>query len=351
MFVHQKRNVLVTCLLLICINLVASLPALKIVGNTITADGKPLVLHGVSRSGSEFACVVGAGMFDGPTDQNSINVMKSWKINIVRLPLNEDCWLGINGVKPEQSGAVYQQAIFNFVELFLNNSIYVILDLHWTANGGAEAKGQAPMPNKDHSIDFWKSVATRFKGNNAIIFDLFNEPFPGNNQWDNAAAWQCWRDGNNCQGVNYAAAGLQDLVNAVRSVGSSNICMLGGLAYSNSLAQWMTYLPNDPLKQLAASWHSYNFNFCNNPGCWEQYVRPVSQKFPVIIGEMGENDCGHGYIDALMPWADKYNISYLAWTWNTWDCSSGPALITNYDGTATNYGVGYRNHLNAIHSK
>jgi len=46
-----------------------------------------------------------------------------------------------------------------------------------------------------------------------------------------------------------------------------------------------------------------------------------------------------------MNWADQKGIGYLGWTWNTWECGSGPSLITNYDGTATNYGAGLRKHL------
>lgn len=340
------KCVLLIFSLFLCISLVSSLAGLKIDGNKITADGKEIRLHGVSRSGTEFACVQGHGIFDGPNDQNSINVMKSWKINIVRIPLNEDCWLAINGVASQYAGQNYIQAIENFVNLFNQNGIYVILDLHWTAAGGTMATKQDPMPNKDHSIELWKQVATRFKSNPAVIFDLFNEPFPVGGKWDDTSAWQCWKTGgSSCQGLSYQAAGMQDLVDAVRSVGSTNICMFGGLAWSNSFAQWLQYLPTDSAKQTAASWHSYNFNYCNNEDCWNKYVLPVAEKYPVIVGEMGENDCNHGYIDSLMKFADANGIHYLAWTWNTWSCTDGPALITDYNGGTTNYGAGYKAHL------
>jgi len=317
----------------------------------VNSNGASVVLHGVDRSGTEFACVqAGNQIFNGPHDQASVDAMKAWKINSVRIPLNEDCWLGLNGLSPSVSGRTYQNAVADFVSLFLNNDIYVILDLHWTAAGTTIPTKQAPMPNKDHSIDLWKSVASTFKGNNAIIFDLFNEPYPGDNTWDNSAAWACWRNGGNCSGLDFEAAGMQDLVDAVRSVGASNILMLGGLAYSNSFAQWIQYVPNDPLKQLAGSWHSYNFNYCNNQNCWQQYVYPVAQKFPIIIGEFGENDCNHGYVDTLMEWADQNRLSYLGWTWNNWDCGSGPSLITDYNGNPTNFGVGLKNHLASLHN-
>jgi len=38
-------------------------------------------------------------------------------------------------------------------------------------------------------------------------------------------------------------------------------------------------------------------------------------------------------------------VSYLGWTWNVWNCSSGPALITDYYGKPTLFGEGLKAHL------
>jgi endoglucanase len=71
------------------------------------------------------------------------------------------------------------------VSLLNANGIVVILDLHWTDGlytgnssgcSSAEATCQKPMPDAAQAIPFWTSVANTFKGNNAVIFDLFNEP-------------------------------------------------------------------------------------------------------------------------------------------------------------------------------
>ncbi len=70
---------------------------------------------------------------------------------------------------------------------------------------------------------------------------------------------------------------------------------------------------------------------------------------PVVAGEIGENDCADSYMDPLMTWLDIQGISYLAWTWNTdCDCSSGPALISDYTGTPTGYGAGVKAHLQSL---
>ncbi len=142
---------------------------------------------------------------------------------------------------------------------------------------------------------------------------------------------------------------MQTLVNAVRSVGVKNLILLGGIAYSNSLAQWIKYAPNDSLNNTGAAWHSYSFNQCKDTACWEKYVKPVASKYPVVATEIGENDCLGVYVTALMKWLDSNGGgNYLAWTFNTWDCKSGPALINSYDnnGTPTSYGIAVKSHYN-----
>ncbi|MEV7124795.1 hypothetical protein [Streptomyces sp. NPDC093260] len=43
-----------------------------------------------------------------------------------------------------------------------------------------------------------------------------------------------------------------------------------------------------------------------------------------------------------------HRLSCLGWTWNTWDCSSGPFPNSAYDGSPTAYGAGLRDHLRAL---
>ena len=129
---------------------------------------------------------------------------KAWKANAVRITMNEDCWLGINGVKSQYSGQNYINALESYVNMFTSQGFVVLLDLHWTAPGSQPATKQLPMPDRDHTIDFWKSVAQKFSGNDKVIFELFNEPFPDNGNWDSENGWKCWRDGgSSCNGLNY----------------------------------------------------------------------------------------------------------------------------------------------------
>jgi len=319
--------------------------ALHVDGNQLVdSSGLTVQVRGVNRSGTEYACIQGWGIFSGPNDAASIQAMKAWRVNAVRVPLNEDCWLGINGVPTAYSGPAYQQAIKDYVSLLNQNGLYAILDLHWSAPGTSAANWYAPMPDLDHSPDLWSGVAAAFKGNDAVIFELFNEPWPDSQQ-DSTAAWTCWRDGGSCPGVSVAAAGMQTLVNAVRAAGATNVLVLDGVSYGNSLSQWLTYKPNDSLNNLAAAWHVYNFNVCNTTSCFDATAGVVDAQVPVLATEIGTN-CDFAFMTTIMNWLDARQAGYVAWTWNAWgsDCSS-IALISDYAGTPTDYGQTYKLHL------
>src|SRR6266513_1800958 len=79
-----------------------------------------------SSAGVQYACAQGWGIFDGPSDSASVRAIASWRANVLRLPLNETCWLGINGVPAAYSGASYQKAIADFVALLNRNGLVVI---------------------------------------------------------------------------------------------------------------------------------------------------------------------------------------------------------------------------------
>jgi hypothetical protein len=324
-----------------------SFSGLHVDGNVIRdASGREVRIHGVNRSGTEYACIQGWGIFDGPSDATSIAAIASWRANAVRVPLNEHCWLGINGVAAAYGGQNYRRAISDYVDAINQAGLLAILELHWSAAGGTPATGQAPMPDRDHSPTFWSQVADTFKRNDSVVFELFNEPYPDSNG-DTAAAWTCWRDGGTCPGLGYVAAGMQELVDAVRGAGATNLVLLGGVQYSNALGGWLSYKPTDPAGNLAAAWHVYNFNLCADTGCYEAKAAPVLAQVPLVATEIGEDDCQGEFITSLMNWLDARGGSYLSWVWDTW--GGCLVLVSSYDGTpAGAYGQAYKDHLAAL---
>ncbi|MBV9810933.1 MAG: cellulase family glycosylhydrolase [Solirubrobacterales bacterium] len=315
----------------------STLPGLSVSGSRLLdAAREPLRIAGVNRSGSEYACAQGWGMFDGPTDDASISAIASWSVDAVRVPLNEDCWLGINGVNSAYAAANYQNAIISFVQRLQAHGLDVILDLHWGAPGSQLALGQEMAPDADHAPAFWSSVAAAFKGYKGIAYDLFNEPHD--------ISWSCWRNGCSTSS-GYQAAGMQELISAVRGAGAMQPVIVEGLNWGADLSGWSANQPTDPAHQLVAGWHIYNFSSCNTSSCWDSTVAPVAQQVPVLATEVGENDCGGSFLDALLPWSDRHNIGYLAWAWNAASCGGGPSLISDYSGTPTAYGAAYKSYL------
>jgi endoglucanase len=317
--------------------------------------GHAVQIRGVNRSGLEYTCIQGHGFFDSPhpyriDDPAMIAAMKRWDINAVRVPLNEDCWLGIH-TAPGLGAAPYRRIVQRYVRALHRAGLYVILDLHVAAPGAMRSVNILRMPDADHAPSFWRSVAATFKNDHELIFDLYNEPHD--------IGWGCWLHGceiaaNQDYGREpaYRAAGMQQLVDAVRSTGGRQPLMLGGLSWALDLSGWVSHVPRDPDHQLLASEHNYGDLAPCSSGC-RAAILATHRRYPVVFGELGETDCRHGYIDAMMAFADAHRIAYLGWTWDavapgSWTCSGGPSLIENYGGTPTGFGVGFRDHLRSL---
>lgn len=323
----------------------AASPWIGVRGNhLVDRNGHTVRLLGVNRSGMEYACQQGWGFFDGPSSAASVAVMKSWHINAVRVQLNETCWLGINGIDPGHGGAAYQRMIRAYVDKLEAAGLYVILNLESAAPGDLQATGIPPMPDADHTPDFWRGVAGAYRDDRAVLFDLYTEPHD--------VGWACWQNGCQIEDEDvgsYRAAGMSELVEAVRSTGAPQPILLGGIDWSRNLDGWLAHLPEDPLDAEVASNHTYDYATCFT-ACRRDLAQ-IAAKYPVVSGEIGEGDCRHTYIDPYMRWADRHGVSYLAWAWDAhggWTCKGGPTLIKDYDGTPTAFGVGFRDHLRAL---
>ena len=343
---------------------------LHAVGNHIEdGDGKTVVLRGVNRSGTEYMCIQGRGLFEGPADATSVRAIASWKANAVRVPLNETCWLAINGAPAVYAGDNYKAAIRAYVETLHAQGLVPILDLHWSAPGALPATRLQPMPDADHSVAFWTDVASTFGQDDGLILEPFNEPYPSGNQ-DTAAAWACWRDGctatvapRNTVPPTYQAVGMQALVTAIRDTGARNLILLGGVQFANTLTQWLAYKPSDPLNNLGATWHAYNFNACITQDCWDGAPATVAAVVPLVATEFGERDCLSTFVAPLMQWLDLHAAGYLAWAWDAygecapWVSATQPgnpfSLIghgpNDFSGTPnTGYGQAIFDHLTAL---
>jgi endoglucanase len=307
-----------------------------VVGNQLRdASGAAVQLHGVNKSGPEYACVQGWGIWDGPSDDASVAAMDAWNINSVRIPLNEQCWLGINGVDARYGGANYRNAIMDFVSLLHAHGIYAELSLMWAAPGGLDATYQPEAPNADHSPALWASLAAAFKDDPDVILAPWGEP---------TVDADCLLNGGcqaNFDSSTYTTAGMQQAVDVMREAGYRGVISIPGIEYANNMSQWLSHEPDDPLGQLIAEAHLYGKNSCDTVACLDETYAPVAAQVPLILGETGEtyddSDTGTTYIARFLNWADAHGVGYEAWTWTVWGTIG--SLISDDDGTPNgNYG-------------
>ncbi len=374
--------------------------------NGLDGTGQTIQLRGVNVSSSEYACAENFGYDDGDYTDATAAAIAAWGVNAVRIPLNEDCWLNTNlPAGDPYGGAGYQHEIESFVSGLNTHGIYAILDLHWTAPGNQTALEQQPMPDMDHSPAFWTSVATAFKSNPAVVFDLFNEPYDptdlrsgDDGNASDAVTWGCWESGtkpdpigggappipcdtqaydaNGNPTTRYQIVGMQTLLTDIRNAGATQPIMVGGLDYSDDLGNtndangggqgWMQHAPDDPLNQEAASFHNYQGKGCDNQTCWDTTVKSVAAHVPVATGEFAEDNylatgCNaspgaNTFDDRYMDWADTNGVSYLAWVWLVDDppqpgddACDRHGLVSSYDGTpvAPN-GTAVHDHLTGL---
>jgi hypothetical protein len=350
----------------------AAAPHPRVAGNRLidATTGQTFVPRGVNWASFEYACFYGYAYSDS-AEGGSVNpdaagaaVIASWNVNTVRVPLNQDCWLGEDGSPSFGTVPGYRAAVQDWVAKLHDAGLAVILDLHWSGPAGVRAEGQRAMAD-DRSDDFWSSVAATFASDPMVMFDVFNEPYT--RYADNGSpvfdlTWACWRDGgcsaptandeHPVDGTTFTTVGMQQLVAAVRGAGAAQPILLAGRDYANDLGQWLENRPAD--SQLVASFHNYNGQTCHTTACWDATIAPVAAQVPVITGEFGETDCGDGLLTSYMDWADRHGVGYLGWGW--WVLGSDSrcstlALLENQSGTprAPN-GTALKAHLAALAS-
>ena len=167
--------------------------------------------------------------------------------------------------------------------------------------GGSGGNQLVTMAFADHAIDFWTSVATTFKDDPMVIFDLFNEPILNSgDRMGNATiapdstAWACWKNG--C--IRRPGTGRGHAADAERGARHRRPAgrRRGRHRVAHNLDMWLQYKPDDPTGNLMAAFHVYQqgLSDCYTEACWNGSLAAVAQSVPVLTGEMGEQDCAHG---------------------------------------------------------
>lgn len=316
----------------------AKLPQLHTSGNQILDDqNRPVRLRGVNC-----ACMEWSSDGEGHLMKTIQVAIDDWHANIIRLPMSQDRWFG---KAPEQKGdpGPYRKLIKQAVDYGAAHSCYILLDLHWNdCDEWGQNIGQHVMPD-NYSILFWKSCAAEYKNRPNVLFDLYNET--------HNTTWDIWRDGGDIeekQGVGarqgpfkpvkYHSPGMQAMLDAVRSTGAKNVCVVGGLDWAYDLSGFLNgYTLKDSGHGLIYACHTYPFKG-DTVDRWLAKLDLALPKIPVIMSEFGGQNTGAD-VEKPNPWAERVvaEMDKRGCNWIAWDLhpAAGPTLISDWNYTPT----------------
>jgi len=223
-----------------------------------------------------------------------------WGANVVRISLNQDFWL---------AGSSYAVTIDQQVTWVNQLGMGAILDLHW--NNGA----QQNMADKN-SITFWTSVATRYKSNPWVMFELYNEPHD--------VTWSVWLNGDSTW------SGMQNMYDAIRATGSQHTVIVGGLNWAFDLSGVSSgYAVTG--NNIVYATHPYDY-----PGKqiadWPAAFGSLAATYPVIMTEFGQYCATNTYVADLLNYVEAIGIHWSAWAWYVQGCAF-PSVISDWNGT------------------
>jgi endoglucanase len=308
------------------------------------ATGQKHIFRGVARPSLEWA------VFGDNLSQTDYDTMKSWGVNAVRLSLNEDFWISDPANPKADPG--YPAVIDEQVQWAEADGIDVILDLHWSDGGSfTQSPGQWCMAD-ENSVTFWTQVATKYKNDPHVLFELYNEPY--------VTSWDLWLNGgmttcasyqnNNNQRMmftsTFQAVGMQTLYDTVRATGAMNLVIVGGIGYAFDLSgvgQGHRVIGPDgqPAPNLIYNTHPYNQTGKMTPAQWYAAFGYLAATDPVIATEFGDATsatcAGNAYDSSIIPYFDATGtdsvpanpISWTAWAFYPGGCTF-PSLLSDW---------------------
>ncbi|MDQ2102261.1 cellulase family glycosylhydrolase [Azospirillum isscasi] len=347
-------------------------------GQIMDSSGKAVKLTGVNWFGAEGYAFAPQGLWMD-SYQSHMNKMQELGFNVIRLPYSDamlDAGRKPTGIdyskNPDLAGKTSLEVFDKIIEYADKIGMKIILDHHRSGDGASANENglwYTSQYPESKMIENWKMLATRYKGNDAVIgADLHNEPH-------NPATWG---DG----GPNDWARAAERIGNAIQSVNKDWLLIVEGIeTYQNQWYWWGGNLLgeknyevkfNTPDK-LVYSVHDYGpslymmdwfkaGNFPNNmPAKWDQMWGHFIQndETPILVGEFGsrmETAIDKAWMPKLVQymngdWNGDGKIDLAAgdqgasWTYWAWSPGSGDTGGIMNDSWQVDY-----NKYNAIKS-
>jgi len=140
----------------------------------------------------------------------------------LRVPMTASNWLGVetnaakaNMEKYPKLSEQYQTMIGKMVDEFTAMGAVVILDLQWSDDDAEQTI--LPLVNNTDTggaLLFWSSVSAKFKDNDHVFYELFNEPF--------GTSTDTWMNGDGTY------AGVLEMIKTIRDNSTDQMLVIAG---------------------------------------------------------------------------------------------------------------------------
>lgn len=276
-------------------------------GNQILdGHGDPITLRGLQRFGLE-----GGTQNPLPTDAE-IQQLSMWGANEVRISLGEQKWLPDCASQYE---ADYPKVVDQVVHWVTSRGMVALINLHFATIGHCGTPGLTPMADSPGAITFWQQVATRYKNNPLVAFDLFNEPQVPQDTWFTGGTFDA-------DGQTVTAAGMQQLYQTVRGTGARNLVVISGLNYASdpptefvegtniAYGEHVYTCPNFPPPQCT---HPNPYDPAPMMDKWDS----LAKTYPVMVSEFGWPNGDSGTYNAnVIADAERDDRSWSGFAWD-----------------------------------
>lgn len=294
------------------------LPALQVTQNVFTNDSNEVVvLRGVSFSDPDKL------EKEGHWNLEYFQEAKNWGCNLVRFPVHPYTWR-------YRGSEAYMEMMDKGVEWASQTGMYVIIDWHSIGNMIADKYPHFNYAtNWKETVDFWKKIAERYKGNPTVAFyELFNEP----TDQGLPLSWEAWRPL------------MEQLIDEINIVDDQKIYLVAGMDWAYLLDE----VVENPVSRPNVAYVTHPYPQKREQPWepqWENDFGKVADTYPVVAtefgyvvaGERGEHVPVVGdetYGNAIVNYFDKKGISYTVWCF---DPNWSPALLDDYDFTPSPY--------------
>lgn len=294
----------------------------------VNASGNQVVLHGVSHFDPTWQAM-GEDPDVGVWNESLFDIMKSWHVDLVRLPIHPAVWRRYGA---DEVFAVIDQAI-DWCE---EREMYAIIDFHSIGfppeddymSGVDMVFGELYETTTAEIQDFWNQVSTKYATQPIVAFyELFNEPardsaidFP--NVYD-LEDWSIWK--------NY----VESIVDIIRANDPDTVILVGGFQFAYDL----TYLADSSINKSNIAYSVHIYPDSNWKLDWETAFGRFSETYPLVATEFGYDNSIGAYSESnynkwggegtfkmkLIEYFEEKNISWTAWSFSIFE----PALFSD----------------------